>query len=205
MATNGTGFVVFGGEVGDWYLTVNGYGYPVEVSTLPERNTCVTFGLPSGNTSITYSGTFESSCQFGLPPHHNTVTTTVTTTQVSTTTSLVKPSSGPLVILGASISHDLPQKALTFSYSKSLNSSSYVAIENNGTGTVTFTQLVLFLKYGNGAYTNAYNLMSYSLEPKALLYLEVSSLPLAAYAGEGFTVSVAFDNTSTQQFTNTFY
>jgi len=70
MTTNGTGFVTFGGEVGNWYLTVNGYGYPVEVSTLPERNTCVTFGLPSGNTSITYSGFLESSCQFGLPPHH---------------------------------------------------------------------------------------------------------------------------------------
>ena len=70
MMTNGTGFVTFGGEVGNWYLTVNGYGYPVEVSTLPERNTCVTFGLPSGETSITYSGFLETSCRFGLPPHH---------------------------------------------------------------------------------------------------------------------------------------
>jgi hypothetical protein len=70
MVTNGTGFVTFGGEVGNWYLTVNGYGYPVEVSTLPERSTCVTFGLPSGDTSITYSGFLESGCQFGLPPHH---------------------------------------------------------------------------------------------------------------------------------------
>jgi hypothetical protein len=78
-------------------------------------------------------------------------------------------------------------------------------IENNGTGTATFTQLLLILKYGNGVYTGTLNPPQYSLEPKALLYLEMSSLPSAAYSGEVFTLTAALDNASTQPFTNTFY
>jgi hypothetical protein len=135
----------------------------------------------------------------------SSLTVTYTATQRTTITSLVEPASGPLVILGASISHNLPQRALIFSLSKSLNASSYVAIENNSTGTATFTQLVLVLKYGNGVYTGTFTSPPYSLEPKALLYLEISSLPVAANLGELFTVFVAIGNNSTQSFTNTFY
>jgi len=178
----------FLGEEQNGTVTVGGGNVQVQIYTFVTSMGC-------SSTTTTEAQTTTS-----------TLTVTYTTTQISTTTSLVRSLSGPLVILGASISHDLPQKALAFSYSKNgLNSSSYVAIENNGTGTVTFTQLVLLLEYGNGVYTGTFNLLSYSLEPKALLFLEISSLPLAAYAGEGFTVSVGFDHTSTQPFTNTFY
>ena len=135
----------------------------------------------------------------------SSLTVTYTITQKTTLTSLIGPTSGPLVILGASISHSLPVRGTGFTVSKSLNSSSYVAIENNGTGTVTFTQLVLLLKYGNGVYTGAFNSPSYALEPKAPLYLEISSLPKAAYLGEPFTVSVSIGPNSTQPFTNAFY
>jgi len=135
----------------------------------------------------------------------SSLTVTYTVTQRTTLTSLIEPTSGPLVILGASISHSLPVGGTGFTVSKSLNSSSYVAIENNGTGTVTFTQLVLFLKCGNGAYTGAFNSPPYALEPKTPLYLEMTSLPTATYQGEPFTVSVSIGQNSTQPFTNAFY
>jgi len=135
----------------------------------------------------------------------SSLTVTYTATQSTTITSLVGPTSVSLVILGASISHDLPVRGTGFTVSKSLNSSSYVVIENNGTGTVTFTQLVLFLKYGNGAYTGALNSPPYALEPKTVLYLEISSLPMAAFLGEPYTVSVSIGQNSTQPLTNAFY
>jgi len=135
----------------------------------------------------------------------DTLTVTSTTTQKITSTSLVEPTSGPLVILGASISHSLPVRGSGFTLSKVLNSSSYVTIENNGSATVTFTQLVLFLKYGNGVYTVAFNSPPTILEPMAPLYLEISSLPTAAYLGEPFTVTVSVGQNSTQPFTNAFY
>ena len=68
--TNSTGFVTFGGEVGEWYLRASGYAYSVGATTLPGQITCVTLGIPSGDTSITYSGFLVPSCQFGLPPRH---------------------------------------------------------------------------------------------------------------------------------------
>jgi hypothetical protein len=60
--TNSTGFVVLGGEVGQYYLGVDGYAYTVVVSALPERATCVTLSIPSGETHIAYSATFQFSC-----------------------------------------------------------------------------------------------------------------------------------------------
>ncbi|HZY95114.1 MAG TPA: hypothetical protein VFE98_09730 [Candidatus Bathyarchaeia archaeon] len=61
--TNGAGFVILGGEVGEYYLSVDGNGYPgVTLSILPERATCVTLNIPSGETRITYSATFQFSC-----------------------------------------------------------------------------------------------------------------------------------------------
>ncbi|MGD0319069.1 MAG: hypothetical protein ABSB56_05200 [Nitrososphaerales archaeon] len=60
--TNSTGFITFGGEVGQYYLSVDGYTYSVVVSALPERVTCVTLGIPSGETNITYSQTFQFRC-----------------------------------------------------------------------------------------------------------------------------------------------
>lgn len=60
--TNSTGFVTFGGEVGEYHLRINNYAYSVVVSTLPERTTCVTFSIPSGETIIKYSQTFQFSC-----------------------------------------------------------------------------------------------------------------------------------------------
>ena len=135
----------------------------------------------------------------------SSLTVTYTTTQTTTITNIVKPPLVSLVILGASISHSLPQRALIVSYSKSLNASSYVAVENNGTTIMTSTQLLLIMKYGNGVYTGDVNSPTYSLEPGGTLYLEMSSLPVSAYPGEVFTVSVTIGQESTQPFTNTFY
>jgi hypothetical protein len=60
--TNSTGFVTFGGEVGQYYLNMDNYAYSAVVSTLPERTTCVTLSIPSGETNITYSAPFEFKC-----------------------------------------------------------------------------------------------------------------------------------------------
>jgi hypothetical protein len=65
-STNSTGYVEFGGEVGEYFLSVDNYVYSVVVSTLPGRITCVTLGIPSGETHVTYSGFLESSCRFGF-------------------------------------------------------------------------------------------------------------------------------------------
>jgi len=64
--TNSTGYVTFGGEVGEWYLSVSGYVYSVTATTLPGQIACVTFGIPSGETHIMYSGFLEPSCRFGF-------------------------------------------------------------------------------------------------------------------------------------------
>ena len=60
--TNSTGFVTFGSELGQYNLSVDGYAYSVIASVLPERVTCVTLGIPSGETNITYSQTFQFRC-----------------------------------------------------------------------------------------------------------------------------------------------
>jgi hypothetical protein len=57
--TNSTGYVTFGGEVGQYYIGT-GSSYPVVVSTFPGTFTCVTFSVPSGETLITY--TRQSAC-----------------------------------------------------------------------------------------------------------------------------------------------
>jgi hypothetical protein len=64
--TNSTGYVAFGGEVGEWFLSVDGYAYSVSATTLPGQIACVTLGIPSGETHITYSGFLEPSCRFGF-------------------------------------------------------------------------------------------------------------------------------------------
>jgi hypothetical protein len=60
--TNSTGFVTFGGVPGQYYLSVDNYYPSVVVSALPERTTCVTLSIPTGETRITYSQTFQFSC-----------------------------------------------------------------------------------------------------------------------------------------------
>ena len=65
--TNATGFVVFGGELGEYHLYFPSFGnYFVDVSMNPGQTACVTLSIPSGETNITYSGMPGSSCQFGL-------------------------------------------------------------------------------------------------------------------------------------------
>jgi len=64
--TNSTGYVTFGGEVGEWSLRVDGSAYSVSVTTLPGQIACVTLGVPSGETHIVYSGFLEPSCRFGF-------------------------------------------------------------------------------------------------------------------------------------------
>jgi len=61
--TNGTGYAEFGPELGEYHLTLHALGnYFVDASTLPERTTCVTLGIPSGETVIEYSATFQFGC-----------------------------------------------------------------------------------------------------------------------------------------------
>ena len=61
--TNGTGFAGFGDELGEYHLTLYSLGnYFVYASTLPEQTTCVTLSIPSGETVIKYSGTFQLTC-----------------------------------------------------------------------------------------------------------------------------------------------
>jgi len=61
--TNSTGYVEFGPDLGIYHLTLNTYGnYFVYASTLPEQTTCVTLSIPSGETTIKYSGSFQFSC-----------------------------------------------------------------------------------------------------------------------------------------------
>ena len=63
VLTNGTGYAVFGPELGEYHLTLYTLGnYFVDVSTLPEKTTCVTLSIPSGETVIKYSATFQFSC-----------------------------------------------------------------------------------------------------------------------------------------------
>ena len=61
--TNGTGHAEFGADLGIYHLTLTTYGnYFVYASTLPEQTTCVTLSIPSGETTIRYSGSFQFSC-----------------------------------------------------------------------------------------------------------------------------------------------
>jgi len=65
--TNGTGFVAIGGEVGDYTLSVGDYGYTTSATVGPGQVACITLGIPSGETHITYTG-FETlgMCSFGF-------------------------------------------------------------------------------------------------------------------------------------------
>ncbi len=55
--TNATGFVKFGGEVGEYHLNLHTLGnYFVDASTNPGETTCVTLSIPSRETHITYGG-----------------------------------------------------------------------------------------------------------------------------------------------------
>ena len=61
--TNGTGYAEFGPELGEYHLSLYALGnYFVDASTLPERTTCVTLSIPSGETVIEYSATFQFGC-----------------------------------------------------------------------------------------------------------------------------------------------
>jgi hypothetical protein len=67
MMTNGTGYVTIGGEVGDYTLSVSGYGYSASATVGPGQIVCITLGIPSGETHITYTGLMTSSmCHFGF-------------------------------------------------------------------------------------------------------------------------------------------
>ena len=67
--TNGTGYVAVGGEVGDYTLSVSGYGYSASASATvgPGQIACITLGIPSGETHVTYTGLMATSmCHFGF-------------------------------------------------------------------------------------------------------------------------------------------
>ena len=68
MMTNGTGYVAIGGEVGDYTLSVRGYAYSASATVGPGQIACVTLGIPSGETHVTYSGFMAASvsCRFGF-------------------------------------------------------------------------------------------------------------------------------------------
>jgi hypothetical protein len=64
-ATNATGFVSFGSEIGTYYLTVQvprSTNYFVDVTARPEQTTCVTLYVPSGEFTVRYSQTFQFTC-----------------------------------------------------------------------------------------------------------------------------------------------
>ena len=61
--TNATGFATFGGTLDEYRLYLHSFGnYFVDVPIQPERTTCVTLSIPSGQTEIKYSETFQFSC-----------------------------------------------------------------------------------------------------------------------------------------------
>ncbi len=63
MNTNGSGIITICCDVGEYYLKVNYLGgYSVNASIGPERATCITLRLPSGELSIIYSQTFQTNC-----------------------------------------------------------------------------------------------------------------------------------------------
>jgi len=65
--TNGTGYVAVGGEVGDYTFGVSGYGYSASATVGPGQIACITLGIPSGETHVTYTGLMTSSmCRFGF-------------------------------------------------------------------------------------------------------------------------------------------
>jgi len=62
MYTNVNGTLTTGG-LGEFYLTINYSGnYYVEASIGPVRATCVTLSIPTGETHIVYSQSFETHC-----------------------------------------------------------------------------------------------------------------------------------------------
>jgi len=63
--TNATGFVSFGSWIGSYHLTVQGphlTNYFVDVSTRPEKVSCVKLYIPSGEFTVNYSQTFSFTC-----------------------------------------------------------------------------------------------------------------------------------------------
>lgn len=67
MTTNSSGYVTLGGEVGEYILGVVGSGYSVGVAVGPGQIACLTIGIPSGETHVTYTGFMATSlCHFGL-------------------------------------------------------------------------------------------------------------------------------------------
>ncbi len=66
--TNGTGYVAIGGEVGEYTLSVSGYAYSATATVGPGQIACVTLGIPSGETHVTYTGlmALSVSCRFGF-------------------------------------------------------------------------------------------------------------------------------------------
>jgi hypothetical protein len=67
MMTNGTGYVSIGGEVGEYTLSVEGTWYSASATVGPGQIACITLGIPSGDTHITYTGLMATSvCHFGL-------------------------------------------------------------------------------------------------------------------------------------------
>jgi len=63
MNTNGSGIITCCSDVGEYYLKVNYLGsYSVNASIGPEKATCITLRIPSGELSITYSQSFQTSC-----------------------------------------------------------------------------------------------------------------------------------------------
>ena len=65
--TNGTGYVVIGGEVSDYTLSVSGYEYSASTTVGPGQIACITLGIPSGETHVTYTELVATSmCHFGF-------------------------------------------------------------------------------------------------------------------------------------------
>jgi hypothetical protein len=67
VMTNGTGYVIVDGEVGYYTLSVGDHGYSASAGVGPGQIACITLGIPSGETHITYTGLMATSvCRFGL-------------------------------------------------------------------------------------------------------------------------------------------
>ena len=67
MMTNSTGYVAVGGEVGDYTFRVSSYEYSASATVGPGQIACITLGIPSGETHVTYSGFMATTmCHFGF-------------------------------------------------------------------------------------------------------------------------------------------
>ena len=63
MNTNGSGIITCCSDVGEYYLKVNYLGgYSINASVGPVKATCITLRIPSGELSISYSASFQTSC-----------------------------------------------------------------------------------------------------------------------------------------------